>query len=131
MERLYEFLKKCGVYYIATVDSEMRPHVRPFGTIDIFDGKLCFQTGAKKPVARQLDGNPNVEICAYDGATWLRIVAVAAEEPRLEAQEHMLDAYPELKKMYAVGDGNTRIYKLEHGVGSFCSFSEAPIEVEF
>ena len=35
MEKVYEFLKNAGVYYIATVDGD-QPHVRPFGTVNIF-----------------------------------------------------------------------------------------------
>ena len=47
MEKVYEFLKNAGVYYIATVDGD-QPHVRPFGTINIFEGKLYVQTGKSK-----------------------------------------------------------------------------------
>ena len=39
MQEVYEFLKKCGAYYLATVDND-KPRVRPFGTVNIFDGKL-------------------------------------------------------------------------------------------
>lgn len=35
MERIYKYLKKCGVYFLATCDEvdERQPRVRPFGTI--------------------------------------------------------------------------------------------------
>ena len=36
MQEVYDFLKKCGVYYLATVEGD-KPRVRPFGTIDIFE----------------------------------------------------------------------------------------------
>lgn len=51
MEKVYEFLKNAGVYYIATVDGD-QPHVRPFGTVNIFDGKLYIQTGKSKDVSK-------------------------------------------------------------------------------
>ena len=35
MERVYEFLKNCGTYYLATVEGDQL-RVRPFGTVDIF-----------------------------------------------------------------------------------------------
>ena len=38
-ERRQEFLKECGVYYLATIDGDI-PRVRPFGTAEIFDGHL-------------------------------------------------------------------------------------------
>jgi uncharacterized pyridoxamine 5'-phosphate oxidase family protein len=39
MKRVLEFLKKAEVYYLATVDGN-QPRVRPFGTINEFEGKL-------------------------------------------------------------------------------------------
>ena len=53
MEEVYEFLKKCGIYYLATADGD-QPRVRPFGTQDIFEGKLYIQTGKSKAVSRQI-----------------------------------------------------------------------------
>ena len=44
MKETYEFLKKCGTYYLATMDGD-QPRVRPFGTINLFEGKLYIQTG--------------------------------------------------------------------------------------
>ena len=74
MERVYKFLKNCGTYYLATVDGD-QARVRPFGTIDMFDGGLYIQTGRKKDVAKQIFANPKIEICAFDGKSWLRISA--------------------------------------------------------
>lgn len=37
MEKVCNFLKEAGVYYLATVEGD-QPRVRPFGTADIFDG---------------------------------------------------------------------------------------------
>ena len=39
MEKVLQFLKDAGVYYLATVDGD-QPRVRPFGTAIIFEGKL-------------------------------------------------------------------------------------------
>ena len=39
MKRVLEFLQKAGTYYLATVEGD-QPRVRPFGTVDIFEGKL-------------------------------------------------------------------------------------------
>lgn len=38
MKEVYEFLKKCGTYYLATVEGD-QPRVRPFGTIDVFEDR--------------------------------------------------------------------------------------------
>lgn len=130
MQEVYEFLKKCGTYYLAT-DEGGQPRVRPFGTIDLFDGRLTIQTGKVKDVSKQMLANPKVELCAFDGERWLRVAATAVEDPRAEAQEHMLEAYPSLKAMYQPGDGNTQIFALEQVTATFSSFTEAPRTVQF
>ena len=130
MQEVYEFLKACGTYYLATAEGD-QPRVRPFGTIDIFDGKLTIQTGRKKEVAHQMLTNPKIEICAFHKGTWLRVSAVVKEDPRIEAAQHLLDAYPSLQKMYQPGDGNTMIFALEQGEGVFSSFTEPARTVKF
>ena len=72
MNEVYEFLKKCGTYYLATVEGD-QPRVRPFGTVDIFEGKLYIQTGKVKAVSKQLQANPKAEICAFADGTWVRV----------------------------------------------------------
>ena len=130
MNRVYEFLKKTGTYFLATADGD-QPQVRPFGTAEIFEGKLYFQTGKVKKVADQLKADPKIAICAFDGTTWLRITAEAILDERIEAQEHMLAAYPSLQAMYKPGDGNTEVYYLKNAVATFYSFTAAPETVEF
>jgi uncharacterized pyridoxamine 5'-phosphate oxidase family protein len=56
MKEVYEFLKKCGAYYLATVDGD-QPRVRPFGTVLIFEDKLYIQTGKVKNVSKQMMKN--------------------------------------------------------------------------
>ena len=55
MKRVYDFLKKAETYYLATVEGD-QPRVRPFGTINEFEGKLYIQTGKVKPVSHQIAG---------------------------------------------------------------------------
>lgn len=130
MNEIYEFLKSCGTYYLATVEGG-QPRVRPFGTIDIFDGKLTIQTGKRKDVSRQMHANPKIEICAFENGKWIRVEATVKEDARVEAQAHMLDAYPELKAMYAAGDGNTEIFALESGKATIFAFGGAPKTISF
>lgn len=61
MQEVYEFLKKCGTYYLATTEGD-QPRVRPFGTVHIFENKLYIQTGKVKNVSKQMHLNPNIEI---------------------------------------------------------------------
>lgn len=130
MEEVYEFLKQCGTYYLATVEGD-QPRVRPFGTIDLFDGRLTIQTGAVKEVSKQMLQNPKIEICAFQRGKWLRVAATAVEDPRLEAQKHMLDAYPGLQNRYQPGDGNTQIFALTNVTATFSSFTDEDRVITF
>ena len=125
MQEVYEFLKAAGTYYLATMDGD-QPRVRPFGTIDLFDGRLYIQTGKRKPVADQLKANPRIEISAMLDGRWIRLSAEAILDENIEAQVHMLDNYPSLKAMYAPGDGNTEVYYLRNASAVICSFTSEP-----
>ena len=130
MERFYKFLKAAGTYYLATVDGD-QPRVRPFGTIDLFENKLYIQTGKIKNVSKQMAQNPKIEICAFDGNTWIRIEAVAVNDDRIEAKQHMLDNYPTLQKMYKADDNNTQVLYLKNATATFYSFTQEPKVVKF
>lgn len=130
MEKVCKFLKDAGVYYLATAEGD-QPRVRPFGTANIFEGKLYIQTGKVKPTAAQIAANPNVEICAFKDGTWLRLSGKLAEDDRFEARKSMLDAYPELRRMYDENDGNTVVYYFENATATFASFTAAPETYSF
>lgn len=130
MQEVYDFLKKCNTYYLATVEND-RPRVRPFGTIDIFEGKLYIQTGKVKEVSKQMGINPKVEICAFDGEKWIRVQATVVEDDRLAARQHMLDAYPSLQAMYRADDGNTQVLYLKDATATISSFTADPRVIRF
>ena len=127
MERICNFLKETGVYYLATVEGD-QPRVRPFGTALIFEGKLYIQTGKVKPVSKQIGLNPKVEICAFKDGTWLRLAGELAADERVEAKKAMLDEYTNLRAMYNEMDDNTQVLYFKNGVATFSSFT-APEEV--
>ena len=130
MREVYEFLKKCGTYYLATVEGD-QPRVRPFGTVDIFEDRLYIQTGKSKAVSRQIQTNPNVELCAFADGKWLRVAGKLVRDDRVEAKRHMLDAYPALKGMYSAEDDNTEVLYFENATATFSSFTEPPKTIEF
>ena len=47
MNEVYEFLKSCGTFYLATVEGD-QPRVRPFGAVAVFEDKLYIQTGKEE-----------------------------------------------------------------------------------
>ena len=131
MKEVYDFLKEAGVYYLATAEGT-QPRVRPFGTIDIFEGKLYIQTGKSKAVAKQIFANPKIEICAMDKQRrWIRLSGEAVEDNRIEVKKHMLDAYPQLRDRYNENDDNTLVLYLKNAVASIESFGGEKKEIKF
>lgn len=131
MEEVYEFLKNSGVYYLATIEDD-KPRVRPFGSLNIFEGKLYIQTGKKKNVSKQMQANPNIEISAMtqDGK-WIRLEGEMVRDDRYEAKADMLDNNPDLKSMYSAEDDNTEVLYIKNAKATICSFTEEPKVIEF
>lgn len=130
MERVEKFLKEAGTYYLATMDGD-QPRVRPFGTVNIFNGKLYIQTGKKKDVSKQLHINPKAEICAFMNGEWLRLSGLLIEDDNRDARVSMLEAYPSLKSMYSPDDGNTEVFYFKDAVAVFSSFTHESETVRF
>ena len=130
MKRVYDFLKDAGTYYLATVEGN-QPRVRPFGTVNIFEGKLYIQTGKVKAVSKQIAANGKVEICAFKDGKWLRVTGELIEDDRIEPKKAMLDAYPELRGMYDENDKNTQVLYFKNATATFSSFTSLPETVRF
>lgn len=130
MQKVCDFLKSVGTYYLATVEGD-QPRVRPFGTAHIFEDKLYIQTGKSKPVSSQIAANPKCEICAFKDGVWLRVAAELVEDDRVEDKKSMLDDYPNLRAMYDENDSNTQVLYLKNAVVTFSSFTAAPEVHEF
>ena len=130
METVFEFLKQCETYYLATMEGD-QPRVRPFGTADLFEGRLYIQTGKKKSVSKQMMANPKIEISGMAGGRWIRLQAEAVEDDRREARVHMLAAYPSLQGMYDPDDGNCQVFYLKNAIASVCSFGAEPQIIRF
>ena len=130
MKKVLDFLKNAEVYYLATVEGD-QPRVRPFGTVNEFEGKLYIQTGKVKPTSHQLAQNPKAEICAFKDGAWIRVACELAEDERFEAKKSMLDAYPNLRHMYDENDGNTQVFYMKNVVATISSFGGAPVVIRF
>ena len=130
MEEVFNFLKKCGVFYLATEEGN-QPRVRPFGAVNIYEDKLYIQTGKSKNVSRQMQINPNVEISSFVEGKWIRLEGKVVRDDRYEAKADMLDNNPELKSMYSADDDNTEVLYFEKAKATFCSFTEEPRIVDF
>lgn len=130
MKEVQKFLKECGIYYLATVEGD-QARVRPFGTAEIFEDHLYIQTGKKKDVFKQIENNPNVEICGFKDGKWIRVSGKLVLDDRVEAKKDMLDKNPDLRNMYDENDDNTAVLYFESGRAIISSFTEKPIVIDF
>ena len=130
MEEILNFLKKCGTYYLATVEWN-QPRVRPFGTINIFEDKLYIQTGKSKNVSKQIQINPKVEICGFIDWEWIRVEGELVRDDRIEPKKDMLDHYPELRWMYDENDDNTEVLYFKNAIATIYSFVKPPKVIKF
>jgi len=125
-----QFLKKAQTYYLGTVEGD-QPRVRPFGTAEIFEGKLYIQTGKSKNVYKQLLANPKAEICAFAEGEWIRIACELIPDERVEAKKDMLDKNPSLRGMYDENDDNTIVLYMQNAHATLSSFTHDPETFEF
>ena len=130
MEEVFEFLKKCGTFYIATLEGN-QPRVRPFGALNIFEDKIYIQTGKVKNVSKQIELNHNIEICGMYEGKWIRVEAKAIRDEKMEAKISMLDNNPDLKRMYSAEDENTEVLYLSNVKATIYSFIGETRVIEF
>lgn len=132
MQEVQNYLKECGVFYIATVDQD-QPRVRPFGVSEIIDGRLYIMTGKVKDVYKQMAKNGKFEICALkkSGSEWLRLSGTLVNDETLAVKEEFLKRNPGLKSMYKADDNNMAVLYITNATARFCSFSAPEKKVTF
>lgn len=130
MNKATEYLKSCGTFYLAT-DEKGQPHVRPFGAVCEFEGKLYIVTNNQKKVYQQMKANGKVEICGMHKGTWIRVEGTVKEDTRREARVAMMDANTAaLSSMYTVDDNLMTVFYFEHGTATIYSFTADPEVIE-
>ncbi len=130
MNKATEYLKSCGTFYLAT-DEDGQPHVRPFGAVCEFEGKLYIVTNNQKKVYQQMKKNGKVEICGMHKGTWIRVEGEVKEDTRREARVAMMDDNTAaLSSMYTVDDNLMTVFYFEHGTATIYSFTADPEVIE-
>ncbi len=126
MNEVVEYLKSCGTFFLAT-NEDGQPHVRPFGAVCVFEGRLYIVTNNQKKVYRQMKRNGKVEICGMHQGTWLRVEGEVKEDTRREARVAMMDDNTAaLSSMYTVDDNLMTVFYFEHGTATIYSFTDEP-----
>ena len=130
MNEVLEYLKSCGTFYLATSE-DGQAHVRPFGAVCEFEGKLYFVTNNQKKVYQQMKKNGKVEICGMHKGTWIRVEGEVKEDTRREARVSMMhDNEAALGSMYTVDDNLMTVFYYEHGTATIFSFTSDPKLIE-
>ena len=130
MNKATEYLKSCGTFYLAT-DEDGQPHVRPFGAVCEFEGKLYIVTNNQKKVYQQMKKNGKVEICGMHKGTWIRVEGEVKEDTRREARVAMMDDNTAaLSSMFTVDDNLMTVFYFEHGTATIYSFTADPEVIE-
>ena len=126
MNEVVKYLQKCGTFYLATVEGD-QPHVRPFGAVCEFEGKLYIVTNNKKKVYNQMKANGKVEMCGMNKGTQIRVKGVVKEDTRREARVAMMEENKKsLQSMYTVDDNLMTVFAFESGIATVYSFTEEP-----
>ena len=129
MKEVYDFLKEAEVYYLATFDGK-KPRVRPFGSLNIFEGKLYIETSNNKDVFKQIMDNPYVELCAVKGRDWIRVSGKLIRDERLEAKESMFNNNPILREYYKADSDKTEVLYIDQMEAVIYSFDRGPRNIK-
>lgn len=126
MNEVVKYLQDCGTFYLATEENG-QPHVRPFGAVCEFEGKLYIVTNNQKKVYQQMKANGKVELCGMSKGIWIRVEGTVKEDLRREARVAMMDANAaSLQSMYTVDDGLMTVFYFEQGTATIYSFTADP-----
>jgi uncharacterized pyridoxamine 5'-phosphate oxidase family protein len=88
--------------YLATVDVNDHPRVRPFGPALSLNDHLWFVTEPQKKMYVELQNNPDIEICSYNSKDrmWVRVSGKAVLANDLSVKRKMFENEPELVSVY-------------------------------
>lgn len=96
-------MRSVPAFYLATIDENNQPRVRPLSLAYEWEGKLSLGVKDVKKVYQQLMNNPNAEICAFnqEKGTWVRISGKVKLFRDIEANRYILnEVMPALKSIH-------------------------------
>lgn len=127
MNEVVKFLTENPVQYLATVGRDGKAKCRPFMFSFERDGKLWFNTGNQKNVYKDMQENPNIEICISSPAfAWLRISGRAVFVNDMEIKAAALEN-PIVKGNYQTPENPTfEVFYLADAHAVIADFSGNP-----
>lgn len=123
MQEVLQFLKDNAPFYVATFDGGL-PHVRPFGFVMEFAGKLWFSTNNKKEIYQQLKANPYLEISTTSPEkNWIRLKGIAVFNSTHNVKARAVAVSPKLASMYTADDPIFEVFYLDEAEATFYSMA--------
>lgn len=115
LQRVYDFMRDAGYYFLLTVDENGYPKGRAFTSKAIMDGKLYLATEGKKRVFQQIQKNPHVEIMAYQlkNQCYMRVDATAVinEDSNL-VKQYLAQAPQDRERVQGDAEKQMRVFYL-------------------
>ncbi len=125
-ERIVRNLRQAKTFFFATADGD-QPRVRPYNAVVEFEDKVYFYTNNHKSAFKQMMVSPKIELCALiSEERWIRVSGKIVFDYRPEAKKAMLDANPELRKMYNEEDKIFEVFYLSNMAAAIHSINEKP-----
>ncbi len=127
-KEILEFIKANPIANLATVEGN-KPHVRGMETYRADENGLIFYTGTVKDVSKQLNANPEVEVCYVAQGTQVRVSGRVELVKDMNLMKEIVEARPFLKPMVEQwGYDSMAVYCLKNGKATTWSMQdmEAP-----
>lgn len=132
MKDVIEFLQNSSLQYLATIGLDQKPKVRPFQFMFEHDEKLWFCTSNQKEVYRELQLNPNIELCATnEEMSWIRIRATVIFSKDIHVKEKVLHTSPLVKSIYKEAiNPNFEVFYLDKPLITISKIGEKPKSIK-
>lgn len=127
MKEVVEFLQANPVQYLATVGRDGKAKCRPFMFCLEIEGKLWFCTNNTKDVYKDMQANPEIEICVSSPKyAWIRLNGKAVFENNMAVKEACM-ANPIVKGQYNEASNPIfEVFYLENAKAVIADFSGNP-----
>lgn len=109
-----ELINKKQVVYLATVNEQGHPRVRPVSVVKIRDGKIYIFTGSFKEVYKELKSNPNVEFSIQGKGNSIRLRGMVKFEEEEGIVRELLDENPRYLELYKGKEDTLKLFYLEN-----------------
>ncbi|MCH3914894.1 MAG: pyridoxamine 5'-phosphate oxidase family protein [Acidaminococcaceae bacterium] len=127
MNEVVKFLNDNPVQYLATVGRDGKAKNRPFMFALMQEGKLWFCTNNTKEVYKDMQQNPNVEVCVSNPSyAWIRLNGKVVFEENMLIKEACMKN-PIVKNQYKTADNPIfKVFYLADAKATIADFSGNP-----